>query len=115
MNTTLYDPKAVGDAIDNITAGLERVMTGFANLKTLLAPVPDASDIPELDPRNPANKFESGKLTDRGIEVCYRLFDAGKSRYAVGAEMEISFGAATHRFEAWKKAGGLDREKLPLN
>lgn len=115
MNTTHYDPKAVGDAIDNITAGLERVMTGFANLKTLLAPVPDASDIPELDPRNPANKFESGKLTDRGIEVCYRLFDAGKSRYAVGAEMEISFGAATHRFEAWKKAGALDREKLPLN
>lgn len=22
-------------------------------------------------------------------------------------------GTATHRFEAWKKAGGLDREKLP--
>ena len=114
MNMSHYDPKAVGEAIDNITAGLERVMTGFANLKSLLAPTPDPSDGPEIDPRDPTNKLENGKLSDRGVEVCYRLFDAGKSRYAVGAEMEISFGAATHRFEAWKKAGGLDREKLPL-
>ncbi|MGP5424743.1 hypothetical protein [Pseudomonas helleri] len=115
MNATHFDPKAVGDAIDNITAGLERVMTGFANLKMLLAPIPDTSDLAEFDPRDPANKVEGGtKLTDRGVEVCYRLFDAGKSRYAVGAEMEISFGAATHRFEAWKKAGGLDRVKMPL-
>jgi hypothetical protein len=114
MNKSHYDPKAVGEAIDNITAGLERVMTGFANLKSLLAPIPDTSDGPEIDPRDPTNKLENGKLSDRGVEVCYRLFDAGKSRYAVGAEMEISFGAATHRFEAWKKAGGLNREKLSL-
>lgn len=115
MTTTHYDPKAVADAIDNITAGLERVMTGFANLKSLLAPEPDVTDGPELNPRDPANKLDNGKLSPRGIEVCYRLFDAGKSRYAVGAEMAISFGAATHRFEAWKNAGGLDREKQPLD
>lgn len=114
MNTPHYDPKAVGEAIDNITAGLERVMTGFANLKSLLAPAPDSSYGQQIDPRAPDNKLENGKLTDRGVEVCYRLFDAGKSRYAVGAEMEISFGAATHRYEAWKKAGGVDREKLNL-
>lgn len=60
------------------------------------------------------NKLDSGKLTDRGVEVCYRLFDAGKSRNTVGAEMKISFGVATHRFEAWKTAGGLDRKKQPL-
>ena len=115
MNTTHYDPKAVADAIDNITAGLERVMTGFANLKSLLTSVPETSDGPELNPRDPANKFDGGKLTERGIEVCYRLFDSGKSRYAVGAEMDISFSAANHRYGAWKKAGGPDREKLPLD
>lgn len=93
----------------------ERVPTGFADLKSLMAPVPDHSDGLKNDPREPANKLENGKLTDRGVEVCYRLFDAGKSRNAVGAEMEISFGAATHRFEAWKKAGGLDRTKQPLD
>lgn len=109
MNTT--NQAAIVEAIDNITAGLERVMTGFANLKVLLVPEPD---VPEFDPRDPANKNEDGKLTERGVEVCYRLFDAGKSRYAVGAEMQISFSAATHRFEAWKKEGGVDRVKRPL-
>lgn len=112
MTTSNYDQKAVGEAIDNITSGLERVMTGFANLKALLAPV---TDLPEIDPRDPANKLEDGKLSERGVEVCYRLFDAGKSRYAVGVEMNISFSAASHRFEAWKKAGGIDRDKLPLD
>ena len=34
---------------------------------------------------------------------------------AVGAEMDISFSAADHRYGAWKKAGGPDREKLPLD
>jgi hypothetical protein len=54
------------------------------------------------------------KLTPRGIEICYRLFDAGKIRYAGASLMDISFGAATHRFDAWKKLGGADRIKLPL-
>lgn len=112
MNATNQDNQAaIVEAIDNITAGLERVMTGFANLKALLAP---EAEVPAFDPRDPANKYEDGKLTERGVEVCYRLFDAGKSRYAVGAEMQISFSAATHRFEAWKKEGGVARVKLPL-
>jgi hypothetical protein len=52
-----------------------------------------------------ANKLEVGglmKLTPQGIEICYRLFDAAKSRYDVATLMDISFGAATHRLEAWK-------------
>lgn len=92
----------------------ERVPTGVTK-KSLLAPVPGGADEARTDNGESANKFESGKLTDRGVEVCYRLFDAGKSRNAVRAEMEISFGAATHRFEAWKKAGGLHRKKQPLD
>lgn len=93
----------------------EQVPTGFTNLKSLLASVQDPSEELNIDPRDPMNKLESGRLTDRGVEVCYRLFDAGKGRNAVGAEMDISFGAATHRFETWKKAGGLDRKKQPLD
>ena len=116
MNASHYDQKAVGEAIDSITAGLERVMTGFANLKSLLAPVPEAIDGSEINPRDPANKVEGGnKLTERGVEVCYRLFDTGHTKYAVGVAMKISFGAAKHRFEAWQKAGGFDRQKLPLD
>jgi len=54
------------------------------------------------------------KLTPQGIEFCFRLFDAAKSRYAVATLMDISFGAATHRLEAWKKLGGVNRIKQPL-
>lgn len=76
--------------------------------------VPPASE-PEddLDPRNPLNK-DGVNLTPRGVEVCYRLFDRGKTRYAVSQAMEISYGAATHRFHAWEKLGGKDRERRPL-
>jgi len=112
-----HNQAAIADAIDSITAGLERVMGGFINLKTLLMPeaVAGADD---FDPKDPANKFEVGglmKLTAQGTEVCYRLFDAGKSRYAVATMMDISFGAANHRYEAWKKLGGVNRTKQPLD
>jgi hypothetical protein len=53
-------------------------------------------------------------LTRQGIEICSRLFDAAKSQYAVTTLMDISFGAATHRLEAWKKLGGVNRIKQPL-
>jgi hypothetical protein len=68
----------------------------------------------DLDPANPLNKI-GVNLSDRGVEVCYRLFDAGKSRYAVASELRISYGAATHRFHAWEKLGGKNRQKNPLN
>jgi DNA-binding NarL/FixJ family response regulator len=111
-----YNPKAIGEAIDDITAGLERVTAGFLNLKSLLTP--KVVHTTEFDPKDPANKQEIGglmKLTARGVEACYRLFDAGKSRYAVASLMNISFGAATHRREAWKKLGGVSRTKQALD
>jgi DNA-binding NarL/FixJ family response regulator len=70
--------------------------------------------VDDLDPRSPLNK-EGLNLTPRGVEVCYRLFDQGKSRYAVAQALDISYGAATHRFHAWEKLGGKDREPRPLD
>jgi hypothetical protein len=111
-----YDAAAVGAAIDAITAGLERVTAGFSTLKALLAP-PAQSRPVSFDPKDPANKQLIGgleKLTPRGVEICYRLFDAGNSRYAVASLMIISFGAANHRFAAWQKLGGINSVKQPL-
>jgi len=102
---------AIVEAIDSINANLERVMASFAHLKGLLSP---AVEVETFDPRDPANRNADGKLSERGIEICYRLFDAGKTRYAVGAEMKMSFSASKHRFEAWQKAGGVNRIKTPL-
>ena len=111
-----YNPADVAHAMDNISDALERVMAGIATLKNVLLPEA-ATDMADFNPKDPANKYEVGglmKLTPRGIEICYRLFDAGKSRYAVATLMGISFGAANHRCGAWKKLGGVDRVKQPL-
>jgi len=51
----------------------------------------------DLDPYHPANQHESGKLTKRGVEICYRLYDLGKSPLAVAYLMHISLKAATKR------------------
>ena len=111
-----YNQAAVAAALDDITAALERATAGFITLKSLLLPKSKPA-FTDFDPKDAKNKIEVGglmKLTPRGIEICYRLFDAGKSRYAVCQLLEISFGAATHRLESWKKLGGPNRVKQPL-
>jgi hypothetical protein len=65
----------------------------------------------DLHPSHPLNQYESGKLTVRGVEVCYRLFDAGKSPTAVAHLMRISLTGATRRKRMWKAAGGTDRNR----
>ena len=90
-------------------------MAGVNSLKNLLAPSVESKV--EFDPKDSANKFPVGgalKLTKRGEEICYRLFDAGKSRYAVAELMAISFGAVTHRYKVWNSLGGIERVKQPL-
>jgi hypothetical protein len=98
--TIQFDPKAALDLIDTIHADIER-------LRGLLHA---SEDLPTFNPKDPRNKSPDGKLTPRGVEVCYRLFDKGKTRYAVKEAMGISFGAATHRLKAWTKAGGTSRK-----
>lgn len=93
----LIDPKPVLELIASIEADLLR-------LKGMLEPPAE-----EFDPANPHNKTCDGKLTEQGVECCYRMFDEGKSRYSVARSMKISFAAATHRFNAWRKAGGEKR------
>lgn len=102
-------------ALGDIHTALEHLLSGVARLKSAFEPAQENFD---FDPRDTANKYEVGglmKLTERGIEICYRLFDAGKTRYAVADLMDISFGAANHRYAAWEKAGGTKRARKPLN
>ncbi len=96
------DPKPVLELIASIEADLER-------LKGMLQPPAH-----KFDPADPRNKTCDGKLTADGVECCYRLFDEGKSRYSVAQAMKISFAAATHRLNAWRKAGGDKRKSVLL-
>ena len=92
-----FDPKPVLDLIASIEADLQR-------LKGLVE-----QQVEKFDPANPHNKTPDGKLTEEGAECCYRMFDEGKSRYTVAQQMKISFAAATHRFNNWRKLGGNKR------
>ncbi|RWN23814.1 MAG: hypothetical protein E5Y04_18800 [Mesorhizobium sp.] len=97
-----YDPKPVIDLIASIEADLQR-------LKGLVE-----QQVEKFDPANPHNKAPDGKLTEEGVECCYRMFDEGKSRYSVAQQMKISFAAASHRFNNWRKLGGGKRQRTLL-
>ncbi len=97
-----FDPKPILDVIAGIEADLQR-------LKGLVE-----QQVEKFDPANPHNKAPDGKLTEEGVECCYRMFDEGKSRYSVAQQMKISFAAATHRFNTWRRLGGSRREKTLL-
>lgn len=94
-----FDPQPVLELIASMEADLAR-------LKAMVKPTTEI-----FDPANPHNKNCDGKLTAEGVECCYRMFDEGKSRYSVSRAMKISFAAATHRFNAWRKAGGERRAR----
>ncbi|TKT69141.1 hypothetical protein [Aquamicrobium sp. LC103] len=98
-------PLDAGLALDLI----ERIQADLERLKALVEPRAGA-----FDPADPRNKTCDGKLTPEGVETCYRLFDEGQTRYSVARAMKISFAAATHRFNAWRKAGGSKRRNMRL-
>jgi hypothetical protein len=64
---------------------------------------------------HPYNQYESGNLTAHGVEVCYRLFDFGKSPMAVAHLMRISLTAAIKRKKMWQAVSGNDRERRDFN
>ena len=77
--------------------------------------------VDDLSPRFPANHRPArqgyrndyipatGHLTKRGVEICYRLFDLGKSPIAVAYLMGMTLRSAKRRQRSWIKAGGLKR------
>ncbi|TWA26385.1 hypothetical protein FB004_103491 [Sinorhizobium medicae] len=70
------------------------------------------------DPRHPANQYDDGRLTRRGQEVCYRLFDRGLSPAAVAHLMGLKLTSARIRQRRWldiggKERGAVDFSKLP--
>ena len=66
----------------------------------------------KLDPWHPQNKMENGRLTKRGAEICYRLFDAGRSPLAVAYIMRLTYPSSVARHKAWIKSGMTSRTRL---
>lgn len=67
------------------------------------------------DPRWPDNRYgERQRLTPRGVETCYLLFDMGKSALAVAHIMELSLASARRRERLWRSAGAAARAARPF-
>lgn len=62
-----------------------------------------------FDPGWPENRYGQGRLTSRGVEICHRLFDMGKSPMAVAHLMDMSLSSARWRQHLWTKVGGPKR------
>ena len=71
--------------------------------------------IEDLDPRDPLCRYDNGRLTKRGVEICYRLFDLGKSPMAVAHLIRISLAAARNRRKMWQAVGGENRPKVDIS
>ena len=102
--------KRLGRKIRRLMHKREEELTALRNELAL-----DGTEfIEDLHPNFPANKNRNGKLTKRGIEVCYRLFDHGKSPLAVAHLMKLSLRSAINRQRAWEQAGGSSRMPVKI-
>lgn len=105
--TRTVSPEEILMLIADVRKNLDRI-------EALVRPANGADDEDaDLDPKSPLNK-RGKNLSERGVEVVYRLYDAGKTRHAVAAALDISFGAADHRHRTWLLAGGKQRQRRPL-
>lgn len=68
----------------------------------------------EYDPYHPRNHFENKRLTKRGVETCYQLFDRGKSEMAVAHLMRLSLLSVKKRKKMWVTLGGKSRTKVDI-
>lgn len=66
-------------------------------------------------PRSVFAAYDDGRLTKRGVEICYRLFDSGKSNEATAHLMGLSLRAIRHRRRLWVALGGIDRAAVALD
>lgn len=79
-----------------------------------------------LDPRHPRNfygpihlgkedyKF-TNKLTSRGVELCYRLFDADLKCIVVSYLMGLTLRSVERRRIGWLKSGGVLRDRVSID
>jgi hypothetical protein len=68
----------------------------------------------DLHPRDPLNQYDGGRLTKRGVEICYRLFDAGKSPMTVAHLTGLSLIAVRKRKRRWTELGGANRVTVDI-
>ena len=64
--------------------------------------------------QDPRNK-DGANLTERGVEILYRLFDDDAGYNRASKALGITQTAARNRKGLWVKKGGLNRTRMPLD
>lgn len=71
--------------------------------------------IPTLEQCQDMAKNKNGdNLTERGLEILFRLFDDGAGYNRASKSLNITQTAARNRKGQWVKLGGLNRERMHL-
>jgi len=98
---------------------LDYVNKTFDALKAKLientATLPKTVKVPTLEQcQDPRNK-DGANLTERGVEILYRLFDDDAGYNRASKALGITQTAARNRKGLWVKKGGLNRTRMPLD
>jgi len=81
--------KIRSNQVDAINSEVDLVGTEFERL--------------ESRPDHPANKTRDGRLTQKGVEICNRLFESGRSAHAVAFLLRMSLTSVRRRQRRWRQ------------
>jgi hypothetical protein len=92
---------------DNIHKALGRLSAELAALQTVYERIgQNDQPVETIDPKDPDNFTTIGgqrKLSEQGLRVCDRLLAEGKTNYAIGKALDMSWGAIAHRRKMWER------------
>lgn len=75
-------------------------------------PLAGTALVNDFYPLSPYSKYDNGRLTKLGVEICYRLFELDKSAMAVAHLMALSLAAVRKRLRMWHAIGGPNRTAM---
>jgi len=77
--------------------------------------LPKAFKVPTLEQCHDDRNKDGANLTERGVEILYRLFDDGAGYNRASKALGITQTAARNRKGLWEKKGGLERARAVLD
>jgi hypothetical protein len=86
-----------------------------AKLVENVATLPKAFKVPTQEQCRDHRNKDGANLTERGVEILYRLFDDGAGYNRASKAMGITQTAARNRKGLWEKKGGLNRARAILD
>lgn len=101
--------------INKLLDDLENQIAGLAPEGATSEPKP-IFKTPTLEQARDTAKNKNGRnLTERGVEILYRLFDDGAGYNRAAKALDITQTAAKHRKSVWENEGGLNRTKRTID